>query len=207
MKKAYFISVEGIDGAGKSSHLDFIQNILEEYGLQVVQTREPGGTVTGELIRDLLLHKEVDMDHMTELYLLFASRQEIIKNVIKPNLDNSVCVLIDRYTDSTIAYQGYGRGVATNKIEALIKLLDPCLKPDLTLLFDVDLKTAKQRLAKNNKKDRMEKECDDFFAKVQSGYHQIAHSEPKRVKIINTTQRKEDTQTQIRQHLETLLQA
>lgn len=205
MQKALFISVEGIDGAGKSSHLSFIQEQLEAKGYSVIQTREPGGTTVGEKIRELLLYTDVEITRMTELYLLFASRQEVIKNIIKPNLDRGVCVLIDRFTDSSIAYQGYGRGIEINKIEQIISLLEPALKPDLTFLFDVDLEVARKRLEKNAKADRMEKESQEFFARVRSGFHEIARKEPDRVKVINTIQDKADTRNEIKQHLEALI--
>lgn len=205
MLRGFFISVEGVDGSGKSSHLPFMQECLEMYGYKVILTREPGGTVIGEKIRDLLLHTSEDMERMTELYLLFASRQELIKNIILPTLEKGVCVLIDRFTDSSLAYQGYGRGIGIDKVEKIIALLEPCLKPDLTLLFDVDLETAAKRLAKNNKSDRMEKESREFFQRVQNGYHAIAKNEPERVKVINTIQTKDESRVEIKKYLEKLL--
>lgn len=205
MKKGFFISVEGVDGAGKSSHLPVMQDYLENNGYKVITTREPGGTIIGEKIRDLLLYTDIEIDRMTELYLLFASRQELIKNIILPNLEHGVCVLIDRFTDSSLAYQGYGREIGVAKVEQIISLLEPCLKPDLTLVFDVDLDTAAKRLAKNNKKDRMEKESREFFVKVQNAYHQIAKNEPKRVKIINTSQEKDQTRAEIKNYLAKLI--
>jgi dTMP kinase len=205
MLKGFFISVEGVDGSGKSSHIAFIQEYLVNNGYQVINTREPGGTPMGEKIREVLLSTDNEMHNMTELYLLFASRQELIKNIILPNLDKGVCVLSDRFTDSSIAYQGYGRGIGVKKVEAIINLLEPCLKPDLTLLFDVDLNVATQRLEKNNKKDRIEKENREFFQKVQNGYYAIAKKEPQRVKLINTLQTKEDTRQEIKQYLDQLL--
>lgn len=205
MRRGFFISVEGVDGSGKSTHLAFMQDCLERNGYKVVITREPGGTVIGEKIRDLLLHTSVEIDGLTELYLLFASRQELIKKFILPTLEKGVCVLIDRFTDSSIAYQGYGRGIGVGKVEQIIALLEPCLKPDLTLLFDVDLDTAAKRLAKNNKNDRMEKESREFFQIVQNGYHTIAKNEPERIKIINTLQPKDQTRIEIKNYLDKLL--
>lgn len=204
-KLGLFITVEGIDGAGKSTHVDFIQSYLENKGRRVLTTREPGGTIIGEKIRDLLLHNHDKIHSTTELFLMFASRQEIISNVIIPTLENGVCVVLDRFIDSSLAYQGGGRGLGMAKVEKIISLLEPQIKPDLTFLFDVELSVAFSRLSKNKTKDRIEQENEKFFTKVQNAYHEIAKNEPQRVKVINTIQSKEKTQVELKQYLDELL--
>jgi dTMP kinase len=205
LAQGLFISIEGIDGAGKSTHVDFIRRYLEQHGLTVVVTREPGGTLFGEKIRDLLLHNQEPLHNITELLLMFASRQQLIHEVIAPNLRNGGCVLADRFVDASIAYQGGGRKLGVDKVQQLIDLLEPCLKTDLTLLFDVPLAVAKQRLTTNQKKDRIEREADIFFKRVQEAYYAIVAKEPRRVKLVKTDQSIAETEAQIRQHLDSLL--
>ena len=188
MQKGLFISVEGIDGAGKSTHVGFIREYLQDKGFKVIVTREPGGTAMGEKVRDLLLHNHEPIHPLTELFLMFASRQELIDKVINPNLNQGVCVIADRFIDASIAYQGYGRGIGVNKLDKIISLLDPVLKTDLTFLFDVSLGLAINRVSRNKNKDRIEKEGATFFATVQNAYHAIARQDPERVKIISTDQ-------------------
>lgn len=201
----FFITVEGIDGSGKSTHVKFIQTYLEDRGYSVITAHEPGGTDIGEKIRDILLHSTLQMHSITELLLVFASRQELISNTIVPNLKEGGCVILDRFIDSSIAYQCGGRGIEQKKLERIISLLEPQIKPDLTFLFDVELSIARGRLAKNNKKDRIEGEGEEFFAKVQNMYHEIAKNEPKRVKTINTVQPKEETKVELSNYLNELL--
>ena len=118
--RGLFISVEGIDGAGKSTHVDFISRYLKDKGYEVVTTREPGGTVLGEKIRDLLLHNDEEIHRITELLLMFASRQQLIAELIEPNLAKGVCVIADRFIDASIAYQAYGRGIGREKLDKII---------------------------------------------------------------------------------------
>ena len=178
MKRGLFISVEGIDGAGKSTHVEFIREYLQNKGLEVIVTREPGGTVVGEKIRELLLTSE-HMHHNTELLLYFASRQEIIRQVIVPNLEAGVCVIADRFVDASIAYQGGGRELGVDKIKLVYGLLEPTLTTDMTFLFDVPLSLAMDRLSRGRELDRIELESREFFARVQNTYHQLAADEPK----------------------------
>lgn len=203
--RGLFVSVEGIDGAGKSTHVAFIKEYMEDKGLKVIITREPGGTALGEKIRDLLLHSSTSIHEITELYLLFASRQELISQVIEPSLSSGVCVIADRYIDASIAYQGYGRKIGQEKLDKIIALLDPQLKTDLTFLFDVPLTLAIERVSRNKKKDRIEKESEDFFTTVQNAYHKIAENEPNRVKVIQTNQHIEATQILLARHLDQLI--
>ena len=203
-KSGLFISVEGIDGAGKSTHVKFIQEHLESHGHKVIVTREPGGTELGERIRDLLLNSS-DMHEITELLLMFASRQELIDKVISPNLEQGVTVIADRFIDASTAYQGFGRGIGVDKINMLIKLLEPSLTTNLTFLFDAPLDLACARVEKNQNKDRIEQEEEEFFSKVLNGYYAVAKAEPSRVKIICTDREKAMTRAEIAKHLDELI--
>lgn len=204
MKRGLFISVEGIDGAGKSTHVEFIREYLQNKGLEVIVTREPGGTVVGEKIRELLLTSE-HMHHNTELLLYFASRQEIIRQVIVPNLEAGVCVIADRFVDASIAYQGGGRELGVDKIKLVYGLLEPTLTTDMTFLFDVPLSLAMDRLSRGRELDRIELESREFFARVQNTYHQLAADEPQRIKKIMTNHPIAHTRGQLVRHLEHLL--
>jgi dTMP kinase len=195
-KRGLFISVEGIDGAGKSTHIAFISEYLKNLGYPVTLTREPGGTDLGEKIRGLLLNS-TNMHKITELLLMFASRQELIHNVIMPNLDNGVCVIADRFIDASIAYQGIGRGLGIDTVEKVISILEPQITTDLTILFDTPLPIALHRVSRSRNKDRIENEADNFFSAVQKAYHDIVKLAPHRVKLISTDQPKEDTQKMI----------
>lgn len=204
-KRGLFISVEGIDGAGKSTHVKFIQDYLQQKGIEAITTREPGGTELGEKIRDLLLHSH-GMHKITELLLMFASRQELIHNIIEPNLNNGVCVVTDRFIDASIAYQGAGRNIGIDNVQKIISLLEPSINTDLTLLFDTPLDVAIGRVSRNRNKDRIEKETFTFFTTVQKAYHEIATQNPERVKIIATNQPIDETRKLIVQYLTTLLE-
>ncbi len=182
-----FISVEGIDGAGKSTHVEFIRDYLQDQGHKVIITREPGGTTTGENIRQLLLTGET-IHHTTELLLYFASRQELIHQVIVPNLELGNWVIADRFVDASIAYQGAGRQLGINTVQQAYALLSPQLQTNLTFLFDVPLSLALERLSRGRKLDRIEQEPQEFFARVQQAYHQLAAANPQRIKTINTNQ-------------------
>ncbi len=203
--RGLFISVEGIDGAGKSTHVNFISNYLKDKGYEVVTTREPGGTVLGEKIRDLLLHHNEEIHRITELLLMFASRQQLIAQLIEPNLVKGVCVIADRFIDASIAYQAYGRGIGRDKLDKVISLLEPNYTTDLTFLFDIPLNLAFTRLNKNRQKDRIEQETVDFFADVQNAYQMIAKNEPDRVKVITTNQVKEKTRVLLASYLDQLI--
>ncbi len=205
MDRGLFISVEGIDGAGKSTHVNLIREYLENKGKTVVVTREPGGTELGEHIRNLLLHSH-NMHHNTELLLMFASRQELIDKVIRPNLEQGICVIADRFVDASLAYQGAGRGIGMEKVYQVINWLEPVLKTDLTFLFNVPLSLAFERVGKNRNKDRIEKESIDFFTKVQNAYLDIANKEPERMKVIRTNRPKSESRAEIIKHLDGLFE-
>lgn len=206
MKRGLFISVEGIDGAGKSTHLEFIADYLSKHGKNSIITREPGGTILGEKIRDLLLHNQAPIHRISELCLMFASRQELISSVIEPNLVQGICVLSDRFVDASIAYQAYGREIGIAKVRSIAKLLEPQLIPNLTFVFDVPLNVAIRRVTQHKAPDRIEQEDLSFFAKVQQGYRDLVKNEPQRVKLIDTAREITLTREQIGQHLDHLLE-
>ena len=180
-----FITVEGIEGGGKSSNLDFLRQLLEEKGTEVVVTREPGGTSLGEEIRTLLLdHRHDGMASDAELLLMFAARAEHLARVIRPALAAGKWVLCDRFTDATYAYQGGGRGLGFERVAALAEWVHHDLRPDLTLLFDLPVELGLQRAGKRNRADRFEKEAAAFFERVRAAYLQLAEREPERFRVI-----------------------
>ena len=180
-----FITFEGIDGAGKSTHIDFVTSLLKDAGRSVVSTREPGGTPLGEKLRDLLLHEKMHLE--TEALLMFASRREHIAQVIEPALARGEWVLSDRFTDASFAYQGGGRGMDRTKMEQLEQWVHPHLQPDLTLLFDVPLDVARARLDATRTLDKFEQEQADFFARCRNEYLRRAAACPDRIVVIDST--------------------
>jgi len=195
-----FITVEGGEGAGKTSNLNFIKSLLEASGKSVVFTREPGGTGLGEDIRELLLgHKHTGMSDLAELLLVFAARAEHLEQVIKPALNNGQWVLCDRFTDATYAYQGGGRSLDMDSIKTLESLVQDELRPDLTLLLDLPVEQGMQRAGQRSAPDRFEKEKMDFFDKVRATYLQRAEADPDRIKTIDAGKTLEQVQAQISQ--------
>jgi len=183
----FFITLEGVEGAGKSTHMAYIAGQLKKTGREIVLTREPGGTPLGEQIRHILLmQKSITIDGMAELLLMIAARAQHIREVITPALSDGKIVLCDRFTDSSYAYQGGGRGIPAQKITQLSRVARADIKPDLTLLFDVPVVTGLQRACHDREADRFEQETFDFFQAVRSTYLKIAESDPGRVKVINT---------------------
>jgi dTMP kinase len=195
-----FITLEGIDGAGKSTHLGWLQDWLRERAIEHVITREPGGTPLGEKLRELLLHHDMHLE--TETLLMFAGRREHIAEVILPALHAGSWVVSDRFTDATFAYQGGGRGLGIERIEVLEHWVQSGLQPDLTLLFDVPLEVSRERLAKTRVLDRFEQEQQDFHQRVRNCYLERARRDPARIKVIDSTRPIEI----IQQELATLLQ-
>ena len=184
--KGLFITLEGIEGAGKSTHISFIANLLKASGKDVVMTREPGSTELGEQIRNILLmQKTLSISATTELLLMFAARAQHLEQIILPALTAGKTVLCDRFTDSTYAYQGGGRGVSRGKIDNLVAQVHPNLQPDLTLLFDLPVATGLARASSTRDADRFESESIDFFESVRSAYLHLAGADPGRIKIIN----------------------
>jgi len=183
-----FITLEGIEGAGKSTHMPFISSLLQVMGKEIVMTREPGGTSLGEEIRNtLLMQKSFQISGNTELLLMFAARQQHLEEIIYPALNKGKTVLCDRFTDSSYAYQGGGRGIETDKICQLVQLVHPDLKPDLTLLFDLPVEVGLARANMRDLIDRFESETINFFQSVRNAYLKIADAEPNRVKVIDAT--------------------
>lgn len=198
MAKGRFITVEGIEGAGKSSNLAFIREALEAAGHRVRMTREPGGTELGEELRQLLLgHKHDGMSYDTELLLMFAARAEHLHRVIRPALEAGDWVLCDRFTDATYAYQGGGRGIDRSRIEALEQWVQGALRPDLTLLFDVPPALGLQRAGGRSAPDRFEKEKLEFFDAVRSAYLDIARRSPERMRVVDASRSLEEVAAQI----------
>jgi len=181
-----FITFEGIDGAGKSTHIAFVCDYIKQRGGELVSSREPGGTPLGEKLRELVLHEKMHLE--TEALLVFASRREHIAQVIKPALARGAWVISDRFTDSSFAYQGGGRGLELAKLEALEQWVHPDLQPDLTLLFDVPLDVARARLDATRELDKFEQEKADFFAATRNEYLRRAAQFPQRFRVIDSTQ-------------------
>jgi len=179
-----FISFEGIDGAGKSSHVDWLAETLRQRGLVVQVTREPGGTPLGEKLRELLLNEAMHLE--TETLLMFAARREHLAQVIEPALERGEWVVCDRFTDATFAYQGGGRGLDRSKLQQLEHWVHGHLQPDLTLLFDLPLDVARERIALASRVlDRFEQERADFHERVRQAYIDRAHHNPTRIRIID----------------------
>jgi dTMP kinase len=197
MASGKFITFEGIDGAGKSTHVSSVAELLRAQGKTVITTREPGGTALGEKLRALLLEESMHLE--TEALLMFASRREHIAQVIAPALSRGDWVISDRFTDASFAYQGGGRKLALDKLEALEQWVHPHLQPDLTLLFDVPLEVARQRLDAHRTLDKFEKEKEDFFAATRAVYLQRAAQFPDRIRVIDSTQSIEAVNRQVEQ--------
>lgn len=202
-KKGVFLTLEGVDGAGKSTHLSFIENHLRQQGIQVVVTREPGGTALGETLRQLLLHER--MDAKTETLLMFAARNEHIHQCIMPTLEQGHWVLCDRFSDASFAYQGGGRQLGAPAIEALEQWVHPNLQPDRTWFFDLPLEVAMQRLEKSRVLDRFEQEQESFFIRTQQFYHQRAQVQSQRFRLIDSSQDIATIQMQLQQQLDQLV--
>ena len=200
MKK--FITFEGVDGAGKSTHLAWFADTLRQRGRDVVVTREPGGTVLGEQLREMLLHQTMGMD--TEALLMFAARAEHIAQVIKPALLAGKTVISDRFSDASFAYQGAGRGMNWEKLKQLEVWVHDDMQPDLTLFFDVPVDVARSRLANNATLDRFEQEHGDFFERVRAGYHRRVQEHPQRYAVVDAAQPLEQVTAQLSAILATI---
>jgi len=182
---AKFITLEGMDGAGKSTHIPRIIEILKTRGREVVSTREPGGTPLGERLRELLLHEAMHAE--TETLLMFAARREHIAQIIAPALARGAYVLSDRFTDATFAYQSGAKGVPADKVEILEQWVQEDLQPDMTLLFDVPVEISIARLAGARSPDKFERESADFFTKIRDAYLERARQNPQRFRIIDAS--------------------
>lgn len=190
MSKAKFITFEGVDGAGKSTHLEWFAHALRQRGIDLLVTREPGGTPLGERLREILLNHPMHAE--TEALLMFAARREHVEQVIRPALQRGTWVISDRFSDASFAYQGGGRGVSLAKLEQLEQWVHGDLQPDLTLLFDIPIEVARQRLANNVALDRFEQEQGSFFEKVRQAYLARYQKMPARFALIHAENTREE---------------
>ncbi|MCM1339572.1 MAG: dTMP kinase [Muribaculaceae bacterium] len=195
MQKGLFITFEGADGCGKTTQLNLLKNYLESKGYEVVLTREPGGKGLGETIREILLNYDGEVSNRCESFLFLADRAQNIDIIVTPAINQGKIVLCDRHTDSSVAYQGYGRGLDIEEIKTLNTLATGGKSPDLTLVFDVDIETSMTRVG--SEKDRMESAGKEFFNRVRNGYLEIAKQEPNRVKVIDSTKSIDNVQQDV----------
>ncbi|HNH67801.1 MAG TPA: dTMP kinase [Nitrosomonas sp.] len=205
MQKGKFITLEGIDGAGKSTHLKWIANYLTNKGIRVLTTREPGGTELGESIRGLLLDHRQIMHAETEALLMFAARREHLDKLILPALDQGNWVISDRFTDASYAYQGGGRGVSIDKLQILENWVQGQFQPDLTFYFDLSIEVARIRMQSIKIADRFEKEQNDFFHRVRAAYINRAKQFPERMQVLDASRSIDDITHQLEKVLQPLL--
>ena len=198
-----FITLEGVDGAGKTTHVEFIKNYLSDLDINYVLTREPGGTLLGEQLREILLHDEMSPE--TETILMFAARNEHIDKVIRPNLIKGNVVISDRFTDATYAYQAGGKGVKDEKIDILKKWVQGSLQPNLTFLFDLSVDISIERLNKTRTLDKFEREDKNFHENIRQKYLMLAKLSPERFCILNSEKSIEKIQNQIKLKLDEVL--
>lgn len=202
MKKGLFITFEGADGCGKTTQIELLNKYLQNKEYETLLTREPGAKGLGVKLREILLNYDGEVSPNCESFLFLADRAQHVDCIIKPALAEGKIILCDRHTDSTVAYQGYGRGLDLDKIHLLNNYATSGLKPDLTIVFDVDVETSMQRVGKE--KDRMESAGVEFFNKVRQGYLEIAKQEPNRVKVINSSDTIENIHKQVVELIEKL---
>ncbi len=204
--EARFITIEGVEGVGKTTNIQFITSLLEKAEIPYIVTREPGGTPVAELIRQLLLTKrDEQICELTELLLIFAARAQHIHQVIAPALQAGKWVVCDRFTDATYAYQGGGRGLSVEVIAVLESMVQGELRPDLTYILDLAPEIGLHRARQRGELDRFEQEKIDFFNRVRAAYLARASTDPERCVIIDAAKTLENVQTDIRRHLETIL--
>lgn len=197
MRRGCLISLEGIEGAGKSSHVEAICSLLNSRGIVATATREPGGTQLGEALRELLLSRKLPVSAQAELLMLFAARAEHISTVIRPALDKGHWVVSDRFTDASYAYQGGGRGCDRALLDALSKTVCAGVQADLTLLLDVSLEVATARIATRGKRDRFEAETGVFFEAVRRTYLEMAARDPARWRVIRADRSIDDVKNSV----------
>ena len=194
-----FISLEGPEGSGKSSQLPLLAEYIESLGFSVIRTREPGGTQIGDQIREVLVRMDNENIHpRTEILLFLAARAQLVEEVIKPSLAEGKVILCDRFGDSTLAYQGYGHGLDLDKLRAMLQFATNGLKPDLTILLDVDILTGLKRKKAKEEWNRLDAYESSFHERVRNGYHQLAQEEPERWRIVDASQPADLVQSQLR---------
>ena len=203
--KGKFITFEGIDGAGKSTHIDAVRSLLAARGKTVVVTREPGGTELGEASRSLFLDRA--MSPHSEALLVFAARREHLERVVWPALARGDWVLCDRFSDATFAYQGGGRGLGFECVAALAQWVHPNFMPDLTLLFDLARDAAQERVAQRGAADRIESEAAEFHDRVRTAYLARAEAEPERIKVLSSDQSRDTVRARVLACTQQLLRA
>ena len=203
MVKGLFITFEGADGCGKTTQLNLLKEYLEQKGYEVVITREPGGKGLGEKVREILLNYDGEVSNRCESFLFLADRAQNIDIIVNPAIAAGKIVLCDRHTDSSVAYQGYGRGLDIVQINTLNNLATGNKKPDLTFVFDVDIETSMQRVGKE--KDRMESAGKEFFNRVRNGYLELAKQEPDRIKVVDSTKSIDQVQKDVLDIINTIL--
>ncbi len=203
MKQGLFITFEGADGCGKTTQLKLLQEYFIQRGYDVLTTREPGAKGLGEKVREILLNYNGEVSDRCESFLFLADRAQHIDIIVNPAIEQGKIVLCDRHTDSTIAYQGYGRGLDISQIKMLNNLATQGRIPDLTFVFDVDIETSMTRVG--SEKDRMESAGTEFFNRVRNGYLEIAKQEPNRVKVIDATKSINEVFEQIKKIIENLI--
>ena len=205
MQRGRFITFEGIEGVGKSTNIDFLAGLIEAQGHAVMKTREPGGTPIAENIRNILKeHGDEPLPDVAELLLMFAARSINVNNAIRPALEAGTWVISDRFTDSTRAYQGSGRGVPRDSIEWLARVVHGDLQPDLTILLDAPVETAMQRADRRGQPDRFEIERGEFFSRVRQGYLALAAAEPARFRVVDCARELDAVQAALREIAATL---
>lgn len=198
-KKGKFITVEGTEGVGKSTNIALIRSLLEEAGIDLVVTREPGGTPLAEQLREVLLaNRDEPFDPLAELLVVFAARSQHLNQVIKPALESGKWVLSDRFTDATFAYQGMGRGLPIDAILKLEKMVQKELHPDTTFLLDIDVQVGLARARERGELDRFENEAIEFFERVRAGYHERVKESPDRFVVIDAGQSLADVQVDVK---------
>ena len=200
-----FISLEGLEGVGKTTNLAFIKDTIERAGHELIVTREPGGTELGEALRNVLLHSQHTMQAETEALMMAASRVEHVVTVILPALESGKWVLSDRYLDASFAYQGGGREIGVERVRELHTLAGVTRMPDLTILLDMPIALGRARIAQRGEVDRIEAEADPFFERCRAAYLEVANAEPSRVKVIDASEPLDAVQAGIARVLEPLL--
>lgn len=205
-QRGQFITLEGTEGVGKTTNLEFIKQWLEKQGIALTVTREPGGTPLAEELRELLLAKRSEaVDPTAELLMIFAARAQHLNQVIIPALNRGEWVLCDRFTDATYAYQGFGRGLSTELVERLENMVQGELRPDLTIVLDIDVETGLARAGQRAELDRFESEAVDFFHRVRKGYQTRAEQAPDRYRVVDAGQSLDGVQSDLEGVLKSLI--